>query len=1239
MLQAGIRKYFPVKRAGDDGHTSLPLIGKRNRSGSQELPGNTGNETTLSENTSYYSDETSSCGPQPQRPLAKRIKAEIELLSTERPTSSPYVGEVSSDASQRTYLPTPQIHPNLETSSTAEHSESLPMSSLSVVDEASSSPSQLTNPPTIQMSVNIESSSSTADHFEAAPTSLYVDDASLGATSSTAEHGEAFPISSVSIDEASSGAPQSTNSPTMQMNADADPPSTGGPAETHPVSRKRSRSPSPSEGQPFPGNIRKFLAPPLPPTKRARFQSGEAVPTQSPAYGETPPNSDSQTRYGVPARRQKHRVPKEMLMLLIRKSRHSASETMLETQNVSESFLSPDDSISRHINSAGQDNANRASTPLPDQASGGDHSPPILAPGMNDSVSPLRLSGPPSPVPSGIAASEVAPVGPRGVPAEITVPATNAAFPAAALPSMSVNPPALHTDLMTGVAHPAATMDDSHPHPASVFRGSSSLVSGLPPPAQDVRAAASPAQPSAHPISSPPSTVVPSMQTPAAAAAAVMMDSVLMPSPSRTADSALVPPNIQASRIPPLARLTTIDSSTITAQDIPTATSPAQLSQHSTSLRPSAVSSSLPGPTAVMNYAPPSTPSRASGPSLAPSDIHALYSAPVTLLSTDSMPSATHLTTAGPSANTAQDARVAALPSQPSVGPALLPASTVVSSIQGPTISAMMYSTPVPSSSRAASPLSAASNIQAPQSVLPSPSPLRSVSASAHLTTPVRLTGLVPITTPTQPLPLHSALARPSDKGKSVIKPSVRFQTSSDSLESTNTASGSTHSSDDHVDGRHHLADDDINMADLTQDGDEGTAGPSAIRGIDAPNMGQRRGDFVEKLDMLQTYEYLKNNPDVACTNKSIAAIFEAFVGMKEDIKSALHPEPAVAVPARQYKRRGKKPIRETFDVEHHDEEDLDLLRDVRMFAKELLKLPEEPLKVPTVDELKAFAKKVEGAVGPQRDPFVLDLASKGTSSPWNLSAISMFADEFVKSLQYPCSDKERISIAFKTHLATLKKHYSDQEDAAAMDDRTRIEELDKSKRSAHYQRRSNKRHRRRDSLRAYQHVDGAPLLTSKLQRIPVDAMSEEEVEHDGENTYWVASDCAWRSSEMKNLWDILDALDLSMHFQTNERPTRGRFPYHRVASNRVGALPAPSRLPANLYSEEYKAGLSAAQLAALNMQPSFKFVFPVELLRGPGLQVLVERGLAYDPEDRDSKVEAVEQLIQGQMRNDAGKI
>ena len=69
-----------------------------------------------------------------------------------------------------------------------------------------------------------------------------------------------------------------------------------------------------------------------------------------------------------------------------------------------------------------------------------------------------------------------------------------------------------------------------------------------------------------------------------------------------------------------------------------------------------------------------------------------------------------------------------------------------------------------------------------------------------------------------------------------------------------------------------------------------------------------------------------------------MAAIFEAFVGMKEDIKSALYAEPEkprpAAAPVRQYDRRGKKAIREIFDVEHHERDDLTL--HVRLFLRSL---------------------------------------------------------------------------------------------------------------------------------------------------------------------------------------------------------------------------------------------------------------------------------------------------------------
>lgn len=128
--------------------------------------------------------------------------------------------------------------------------------------------------------------------------------------------------------------------------------------------------------------------------------------------------------------------------------------------------------------------------------------------------------------------------------------------------------------------------------------------------------------------------------------------------------------------------------------------------------------------------------------------------------------------------------------------------------------------------------------------------------------------------------------------------------------------------------------------------------------------------------------------------------------------------------------------------------------RDVRYLAQELLKRPEEPLKVPERSQLRAFAKQVDGAIGPQIDPFILDLGSKGLASAWNTKAISLFTEEFLKRNEFPCKDPARISTAFKTHLITLKTHYDDQVIASTMDERRRIEGLDKLKRGALYQRR-----------------------------------------------------------------------------------------------------------------------------------------------------------------------------------------
>lgn len=84
---------------------------------------------------------------------------------------------------------------------------------------------------------------------------------------------------------------------------------------------------------------------------------------------------------------------------------------------------------------------------------------------------------------------------------------------------------------------------------------------------------------------------------------------------------------------------------------------------------------------------------------------------------------------------------------------------------------------------------------------------------------------------------------------------------------------------------------------------------------------------------------------------------------------------------------------------------DFFMQRDVHQLAKELLNMPEAPICVPTPEELRLYTMKHPDAVGPQIDPFVLDLASKGLSSPWNKRVSSIFATEFLSRKDYSCTD------------------------------------------------------------------------------------------------------------------------------------------------------------------------------------------------------------------------------------------
>ena len=101
-----------------------------------------------------------------------------------------------------------------------------------------------------------------------------------------------------------------------------------------------------------------------------------------------------------------------------------------------------------------------------------------------------------------------------------------------------------------------------------------------------------------------------------------------------------------------------------------------------------------------------------------------------------------------------------------------------------------------------------------------------------------------------------------------------------------------------------------------------------------------------------------------------------------------------------------------------------------------------------------------------------------------------------------------------------------------------------------------------------------------------MDVVSEDEREVvEGEEHYLVVKP-DWRSSDSKNLCDVLDALHRASHFTSDDRPRPGRFAHPRTASHRLYMGPAPPGLPSNLYKSEYLESLTPDKLDDLNVQP-----------------------------------------------------
>jgi len=118
------------------------------------------------------------------------------------------------------------------------------------------------------------------------------------------------------------------------------------------------------------------------------------------------------------------------------------------------------------------------------------------------------------------------------------------------------------------------------------------------------------------------------------------------------------------------------------------------------------------------------------------------------------------------------------------------------------------------------------------------------------------------------------------------------------------------------------------------------------------------------------------------------------------------------------------------------------------------------------------------------------------------------------------------------------------------------------------------------------------------LSKFPLEVVSEDEKDTVDGNDHYCVIKLEWRSSAGRNLFQILDALQMASHFTADGRPRPGRFSHARTLSDRVYTGPAPPGLPRNLYDSEFIKGLTPEELDRMNIQPEVDLSVPAEVIR-----------------------------------------
>ncbi|EIW74875.1 hypothetical protein CONPUDRAFT_66633 [Coniophora puteana RWD-64-598 SS2] len=270
--------------------------------------------------------------------------------------------------------------------------------------------------------------------------------------------------------------------------------------------------------------------------------------------------------------------------------------------------------------------------------------------------------------------------------------------------------------------------------------------------------------------------------------------------------------------------------------------------------------------------------------------------------------------------------------------------------------------------------------------------------------------------------------------------------------------------------------------------------------------------------------------------------------------------------------------------------------RQVRKHAAKLLNRSDKdsPFKEPSVPEVVAFERRKEG--GPTAKNFRLQL-QKANASQWNKQAIRVFTKDFRGCSWHANAGYGKVKRTFEVHMQALREQYKvikrksyDRlqvpSESQAVEEQAHRDAITEANRG---QRRRSLCGRRGDACDDHPDLKEFKPLFNQL---PPEAMSDDETdeeEDDGRPRYIIRVP-AWRSKQATAWLRVFDRIHLSGRFWPNGKPKRGRFPHHRVPSQRVESPGKPVRcLPVNFYDAGWLEGLSSPERDYLKCGPPAK--------------------------------------------------